>query len=227
MNVRSISLAAPAAALSVGSLNAELIEPASAQALLVLAHGAGAGFDHANLVGISRALAEVGIASLRFNFPFMQSGKRRVDQRAVATATVAQAVTAAAGLGTGLPLFVGGHSVGGRMASHAVIDHELPVRGLIFCAFPLHPPKKPGTERAAHLAQIAQPMLFLSGTRDGLAQSELLDQVVVGIGERAHLHWLATADHSYKILKRQRAPQPTVFEEMAQAIRHFVEQTSP
>jgi predicted alpha/beta-hydrolase family hydrolase len=227
VKVRSLSLAAPAGPLSAGPLSAELIEPESARALLVLAHGAGAGFDHANLLGISQAFAAAGVASLRFNFPFMQAGKRHVDRRAVATEAVAQALATAASLCSGLPLFVGGHSFGGRMASHAVLDHGLSVRGLIFCAFPLHPPKKPGIERAAHLAHVAQPMLFLSGTRDGLARSDLLDQVVASIGERAHLHWLATADHSYKILKRQRAPQPTVFEEMAGAVRHFVEQTSP
>jgi predicted alpha/beta-hydrolase family hydrolase len=205
---RALSVAGP-----TGPLSAELLAPASASALLVLAHGAGAGYDHVNLVAIANALAASGVASLRFNFPFMQAGKRQVDRRP------------AVGECPGLPVFVGGHSFGARMASHAVLDHGLAPRGLIFCAFPLHPAKKPGIERAAHLVDIGQPMLFLSGTRDALAQADLLEGVVGSIGPRAQLHWLATADHSYKILKRQRPPQPTVFAEMALAVRQFVEAT--
>jgi predicted alpha/beta-hydrolase family hydrolase len=217
---RALSVAGP-----TGPLSAELLAPASASALLVLAHGAGAGYDHVNLVAIANALAASGVASLRFNFPFMQAGKRQVDRRPVATAAVARALELAAGECPGLPVFVGGHSFGARMASHAVLDHGLAPRGLIFCAFPLHPAKKPGIERAAHLVDIGQPMLFLSGTRDALAQADLLEGVVGSIGPRAQLHWLATADHSYKILKRQRPPQPTVFAEMALAVRQFVEAT--
>ena len=219
---RSLSVAGP-----TGALSAELIAPEAPSALLLLAHGAGAGFDHANLVGIATALAEAGVATLRFNFPFMQAGKRQVDRRPVATAAVAAAVELARSQCPKLPLFVGGHSFGGRMASHAVLEHQLAPCGLVFCAFPLHPPRRPGVPRAAHLVDISQPMLFLSGTRDGLAQADLLQSVVDQIGPRAKLHWLATADHSYKILKRQRAPEPTVFEEMAAAIRAFVDAHQP
>ena len=218
MIVRALSVAGP-----TGPLSAELIEPDAPSALLLLAHGAGAGFDHANLKAIALALADVSVATLRFNFPFMQARKRQVDRRPVATAAVAAAMALAGSQCPALPLFLGGHSFGGRMASHAVLEHPLNPRGLVFCSFPLHPPKKPGVERAAHLVDIAQPMLFLSGTRDGLAQADLLASVVTQIGPRAQLHWLETADHSYKILKRQRLPEPTVFQEMAVAIRDFVD----
>ena len=109
---------------------------------------------------------------------------------------------------------VGGHSYGGRMASHAVVDHGLDVAGLVFCSFPLHPPAKPTTKRADHLDGIRAPMLFLSGTRDGMAQPALLNGVVERIG--ATVHYLDTADHSYKVLKRSRTRSDDVFDEMAQ-----------
>ena len=219
MGVRALTVEGPQEPLS-----AELTEAVSPKAMLVLAHGAGAGYQHNNLLGISAALAGHGVSSLRFNFPYMQAGRRRGDSVAVATAALAAGVAEAQAQGGGLPLFLGGHSFGGRMASHAVLGSDLDVRGLIFCSFPLHQPKKPGVERAAHLVDIALPMLFLSGTRDALAQADLLEEVVAGLGTRARLHWLATADHSYRILKRQRLPEPTVFEEMAGRVAAFVEE---
>ena len=205
-----------------GPLSGELLRPEAAKALLVLAHGAGAGYQHANLQAIAGALFEAEIATLRFNFPFMQAGRRRVDSPKVATAALAAALATGSDRCPELPLFLGGHSFGGRMASHAVLEHSLVPRGLVFCSFPLHQPKKPGVARAAHLQDIELPMLFLSGTRDALAQRELLEEVLARLDRRAQLHWLATADHSYRILKRQREPQPTVFEEMAGVIAEFV-----
>ena len=122
-----------------------------------------------------------------------------------------------------LPLFLGGHSYGGRMASHAILEHDLgDVRGLIFCSFPLHTAGAPATTRAKHLRDIERPMLFLSGTRDALADPDLLRGVVAGIGPRAELVWLDTADHGYKVLKRSRARSDTVFEELADAAAAFV-----
>jgi predicted alpha/beta-hydrolase family hydrolase len=212
---RALEIAGPS-----GPLSAALLMPEAPIALIVLAHGAGADFRHTNMLNIAEAFGAQGIASLRFNFPFMEQGRRRVDKREVCVAAIAAAV--AAGADEDLPLYLGGHSFGGRMASHAAVELELPVDGLIFCSFPLHQPKKPSLSRAEHLPQIELPMLFLSGTRDALAEPELLEGVVAGLGERAQLHWLATADHSYKILKRQRVDGPSVFEEMAEVARAFI-----
>ena len=215
MNTRALTLAGPE-----GPLSAELLNPTTPVALVVLAHGAGADFRHANMLAIAEAFADQQIATLRFNFPFMEKGRRRVDRPDVSMDAIAAAVVAAAE--EGLPLYLGGHSFGGRMASHAVAERELPVRGLIFCSFPLHQPKKPSLSRAEHLPRIDVPMLFLSGTRDALAEPVLLEEVIAGLGKRAMLHWLDTADHSYKILKRQRPASPTVFEEMAGVARAFI-----
>ncbi len=189
--------------------------------LLVLAHGAGADMNHGTMVSLACAIAARGIDVLRFNFPFMQAGRRRVDSKAVATATIAAAVAEGRARSRAGKLLLGGHSFGGRMASHAVIDHNLAVDGLVFCAYPLHPAGKPGVERAEHLPRIDMPMLFLSGTRDALATSDLLRGVVEGLGRRAHLHWLDTADHGYKVQKRLRARSDSVFEEMAEQITDF------
>ena len=210
-----------------GRLSAELIRPDGARALLVLAHGAGADFRHANMLNISEALARQNIASLRFNFPFMEQGRGRVDAQAVSIATIVEALATAREAAPDLTLYLGGHSYGGRMATHAVVEHELPVVGLVCCSFPLHPPKKPGVERAAHLDQIRQPMLFLSGTRDGLAEPELLTGMVERLGDRACLHWLDTADHGYKVLKRKRDAGLDVFDEMAGVTAAFMTQVGP
>lgn len=200
-----------------------LLETPNPNALLVFGHGAGADMRQASLVTIATELSRLGIAVLRFNFPFMESGKGPVGSRAVATATIAAAVAQARVLSGDLPLFVGGHSFGGRMASHAILEHDLgPLRGLIFCSFPLHTAGAPATSRAKHLRAIELPMLFLSGTRDALAEPELLRGVVDSIGPRAELVWLDTADHGYKTLKRSRTRTDSVFEELADAAAAFV-----
>ncbi|MCY3622205.1 MAG: alpha/beta fold hydrolase [Gammaproteobacteria bacterium] len=182
------------------------------RATLTLGHGAGAGMTHTSMQAIAEAFADAGIATLRYNFPFKEQGRSRVDAQAVSTATVAAALGFARNESAG-PHLLGGHSYGGRMASHAVVDHGLDVAGLVFCSFPLHMPRKPAIKRAEHLDSIAAPMLFLSGTRDGMAQPDLLNDVARRIG--ATTNWLDTADHGYKVLKRTRTRTDSVFEEMA------------
>jgi len=207
-----------------GAVRGALTVPSTARASLVLAHGAGAGFDHANMTGISAALAGVDVATLRFNFPFMETGRRRVDARAVAVAAIADAAAAAAERRPDLPLLVGGHSFGGRMASHALAAGAVTARALICMSFPLHPANRPAVERAAHLGDVPVPMLFLSGTRDALAEPDLLAEVVTGLGSRATLHWLDDADHSYKFRKRERRDPRPVFEEMAAHVSAFLDE---
>ena len=201
---------------SVGAIYKEVAEPL---ATLVFGHGAGGDMHHRTMKAIAEAFSKVAIATLRFNFPFKEEGHARVDSKAVSVATVKAAVEFAA-TNYQTSLFLGGHSFGGRMASHAVVDYELNVAGMVFCSFPLHPRGKPSTARAEHLAAIRQPMLFLSGTRDALAEPDLLCSVVKVA--RAKLQWLETADHGYGILKRTRQRQDDVFDEMADYARDFV-----
>jgi len=208
------------------TLEGELLMPKGASNLLILAHGAGAGFDHENMLGMARGLAANNIASLRFNFPFIQRGKSRVDSREVTTAAIASAVDWAHRNYPRLDLWAGGHSFGGRMTSHCELEYELPVKGLIFCSFPLHAANKPNRLRAAHLPYIEKPMLFLTGTRDALAEPMLLAEVLRELGGKATLKWLDTADHGYKTLKRQRLYPGDVFEEIGEHIDQFIQDQS-
>jgi predicted alpha/beta-hydrolase family hydrolase len=206
-----------------GEVSWILSDSVDAVAVLVLGHGAGANMYHASMTSIATEFARRGVAVLRFNFPFLEGAKRPVDSRAVSTATIAAAVERARELKPDLPLFIGGHSFGGRMASHAMLDRDLgEVRGLVFCSFPLHPAGQPATKRADHLDSINVPMLFLSGTRDALAEPELLQRVIARLGARTELVWLETADHSYKVLKRSRTRSNSVFEELADAAVRFI-----
>jgi len=225
MNTQSIELPGYESCAGL-TLRGELMLPQGAQSLFVIAHGAGAGYDHANMLGIARGLAANDIGTLRFNFPFMQDGKRRVDAREVATAAIASAVDWAHRSHPGLDLWVGGHSFGGRMASHCELEYELPVKGLIFCSFPLHAANKPNRIRAAHLSYIDKPMLFLTGTRDTLAEPMLLTEVLGELGDKATLRWLDTADHGYKTLKQQRLYPGDVFEEIGNHVDRFVQEHS-
>jgi uncharacterized protein len=182
------------------SVSALLIRPADAKALYVFAHGAGSGMTHKAMESNAQGLVARGIATLRYQFPYMEKRSKRVDPPKVAHAAVRAAVAEAARLAPDLPLFAGGRSFGGRMTSQAQADSPLPgVRGLAFLGFPLHPAGKPGIERAEHLSLIELPMLFVSGERDALAEMDLLRPVIAGLGDRATLHVVETADHSLKV----------------------------
>ena len=186
-----------------GAVSALLVRPPEARLLYVLAHGAGAGMRHPYLEVMAQRLAERGIATLRYQFPYMERGSRRPDPPAVAEATARAAVEEAARVAPGLRLVAGGKSFGGRMTSSAQATAPLAgVVGLVFLGFPLHPPGRPGITRAAHLDRVAVPMLFLQGTRDEFADLTLLQQVVAQIGARATLHLIEGGDHSFKVLKR-------------------------
>jgi predicted alpha/beta-hydrolase family hydrolase len=187
----------------IGAVSAILMRPANARACTILAHGAGAGMRHASMDKIAEGLAERGIATFRFNFPYMENKQGRPDQPAVAHATIRAAVEEAARLCPELKLVAGGKSFGGRMTSHAQSKAALPgVKGLAFLGFPLHADKKPSTERAEHLGGVAIPMLFLQGTRDGLADLALLKPVVAALGANATLHEIEGGDHSFAVLKK-------------------------
>lgn len=185
------------------TVSALLQLPANARACYVLAHGAGADMRHAFMEKAAVGLAERGTATLRFNFPYMEKKQGRPDRPAVAHAAVRAAVAEAARLCPGLKLVAGGKSFGGRMTSQAQAKEPLPdVKGLAFLGFPLHADKKPSSERAEHLASIAIPMLFLQGTRDGLADLGYLKPVVQKLGAKATLHEVEGGDHSFAVLKK-------------------------
>jgi uncharacterized protein len=179
------------------SVSGILIRPENAKALYLFAHGAGAGMAHKNMESNALGLAKRGVATLRFQFPYMEKGLKRPDAPKVAHSAVRAAAAEAGRLAGDLPLFAGGRSFGGRMTSQAQAQSPLPgVIGLAFLGFPLHPAGNPGIERAEHLSGIQLPMLFVSGSRDSLASMELLEPVVAGLGPRARLHVIGGADHS-------------------------------
>jgi uncharacterized protein len=174
--------------------------PPDAHAGLALAHGAGAGMTHPFMATVAAGLAERGVATLRYQFPYMERGSKRPDAPPLAHATVRAAVAAAAHQWPGLPLFAGGKSFGGRMTSQAQAKTPLEtVRGMVFLGFPLHPANKPSNDRAAHLSDVHIPMLFLQGTRDALAALDLIEPVCQSLGKRATLKLFADADHSFHV----------------------------
>jgi predicted alpha/beta-hydrolase family hydrolase len=177
-----------------------LLRPANAKALYLFAHGAGAGMTHKAMESNAQRLAERGIATLRYQFPYMEKGSRRPDPPRIAHAAVRAAADKARELAPDLPLFAGGRSFGGRMTSQTQAETPLPgVRGLAFLGFPLHPSGKPGIERAEHLSRVQIPMLFISGSKDALAELQLLEPVVAKLGDGATLHLVQQADHSFKV----------------------------
>src|SRR5665213_1198790 len=179
-------------------VSALLLRPASARACFVCAHGAGAGMRHPFMEKVAGGLYERGVATLRYQFPYMDKGSRRPDAPALAHATVRAAVAEAVQCCKGLALVAGGKSFGGRMTSQAQSEEPLPgVRGLAFLGFPLHPAGKPSDTRAKHLAEVDVPMLFIQGTRDALAELSLLEGVVRRLGKSASLHRVPEADHSF------------------------------
>jgi predicted alpha/beta-hydrolase family hydrolase len=185
-------------------MSESLVElPANARAGLVLAHGAGAGMTHPFMTAVAKGLAGRGIATLRYEFPYMTAGSKRPDTPKVAHAAVRGAVVEAGKRMPGLPLFAGGKSFGGRMTSQAQsIEPLAGVRGLVFFGFPLHAPGKPSDERAVHLAEVKVPMLFLQGGRDELAHLDLLRPAVARLGEHAMLRVFDDADHSFLVPAR-------------------------
>ncbi len=193
--------------------------PENATACYVLAHGAGAGMRHAFLATVASELRALGIATLRYQFPYMEKGSKRPDPPALCHATIRAAVAEARRLAPSLPLFAGGRSFGGRMASQAQAAAPLPgVRGLIFLGFPLHPAGRAADTRADHLAQVQIPMLFLQGTRDELAQLELLEPLVQRLGQRATLKLFEHADHSFHVPARSGRKDPEVRAQMLRTL---------
>ena len=206
-----------------GPVSGLLARPEHAQALYVLAHGAGAGMRHPFLERMAERLGERAIATLRYQFPYMERRARRPDSPVVAERTVRAAVMEATRAAPGLPLVAGGKSFGGRMTSMAQANQPLPgVRGLVFLGFPLHPPGRPGTARAEHLFRIDVPMLFLQGTRDEFADLELLRPVIERLGERATLALVEGGDHSFHVLKRTGRTDAAAFDELVGTIAAWV-----
>jgi len=200
-------------------VSALLLRPENTRACFVFAHGAGAGMAHPFMETVATGLCDRGIATLRYQFPYMEKGSRRPDAPAVAHAAVRAAVAEAARCCAGLPLIAGGKSFGGRMTSQAQAIAPLPgVRGLAFLGFPLHPAGKPSTSRAAHLSELNIPMLFLQGTRDDLAEMTLLEPVVKGLGGLASLHVVQEGDHSLHVLARSGRNDREVMNEVLDAL---------
>lgn len=195
-----------------------------AQCCYVLAHGAGAGMTHPFMASVADALAQRDIATLRYQFPYMEQGGRRPDAPALAQATVRAAMAKAIELVPGLPLIAGGKSFGGRMTSQAQAAEPLDgVRGLAFLGFPLHPAGKPSDARAKHLDEVKVPMLFLQGTRDALADTTLLKPMVAGLGKRATLRLFDAADHSFHVPARSGRKDADVLREMMDAFAAWAE----
>src|SRR3954471_11068091 len=221
-----MNLTAQALKLNVddtSSVSALLMRPPAARACFVFAHGAGAGLTHDFMARVAAGLSERDIATLRYQFPYMENGGKRPDAPALAHATVRAAVAEAARHCPGLALIAGGKSFGGRMTSQAQAIAPLSgVRGLAFLGFPLHPAGNPSSDGANHLAKIKSPMLFLQGTRDALAELSLLEPVVKGLARSATLHPVQEADHSFHVLKRSGRNDREVMNEVLEAFAAWV-----
>jgi len=200
-----------------------LLVPAAIRAGYVLAHGAGAGMSHPFMSATAEQLANRGIATLRYQFPYMEHGSRRPDPPQIAHAAVRAAVNAAARRLPGVPLFAGGKSFGGRMTSQAQAQAPLPgITGLVFLGFPLHPAKRPSLDRAQHLASVQVPMLFLQGARDSLAEPHLIARVVADLGARATLTTVPDADHSFHVPARTGRTDAQVLATVCDAIAAWI-----
>ncbi len=229
MNLRSaepatredLRIAVPEFATEVSGI---LLRPARPRALYVLAHGAGAGMRHAFMESIALQLATRGIATLRYQFPYVEAASRRIDPEPKLLATVRAAVEAGRSAAAGVTLVAGGKSMGGRMTSRAAAAAPLEgVAGIVFLGFPLHPAGQPGRSRADHLAQVPHPMLFLQGTRDSLADLDLLTPIVAKLAPRATLHVVEGADHGFHVLKRSGRTDDAVLAELAETTSAWVE----
>ena len=205
-------------------VSALLLRPKNPCWLLVLAHGAGAGMTHPFMENLSNELSAAGFATFRYQFPYMEQHRRAPDPPSILAATVAAAVHAAKEAAPGLPLLAGGKSMGGRMTSQAAAQYPLDgVKGLVFFGFPLHPPDRPGTKRAEHLAKVTIPMLFLQGTRDTFADLNLLRPICAKLGERATLHIIESADHSFHVLKSSKRTDADILRELAETTASWAE----
>jgi uncharacterized protein len=205
----------------IGQVSAFLLRPPDAWLLYVLAHGAGAGMRHHFLESVCASLAARGVATFRYQFPYLEAGRRRPDPPPVLEAAVRAAVTRAADIVPELPIIAGGKSLGGRMTSSAAAAKSLHrVKGLAFLGFPLHPPGQPGTRRAEHLARVEVPMLFLQGTRDQFARLDLITGVCQQL-PRATLHVVEGADHSFAVLKLAGRSSAQVLDELADTTTHW------
>ncbi len=192
------------------------------------AHGAGAGMTHRSMAAIADGLGDLGVATLRYQFPYMEKGGKRPDGPTVAQATVRAAVAEARRRAQGLPLFAGGRSFGGRMTSQTQASEPLAgVRGLVFFAFPLHPAGRPSVVRAEHLSNIATPMLFLQGSNDALAELDLLEQTVAKLGTRATLHLIADADHAFHVPARTGRKDSEVLALALEACARWMPEATP
>jgi len=214
-----------------GGVSALLLRPRDARCLLALAHGAGAGMRHPFMESIAEELAQRGVATFRYQFPYMEGrpeespekGRRAPNRPALLTTTVRAAVTAGGNVAGDLPMFAGGKSMGGRMTSLAAATDPLPgVRGIVFLGFPLHAAGRPSTDRGAHLRDVALPMLFLQGTRDRLADLALLRPICGELAPRATLQVVEGGDHSFHVLKRSGRSDSQVLEELAVSIEKWV-----
>jgi hypothetical protein len=198
--------------------------PPGSRALYVLAHGAGAGMNHPFMTAVAGGLAERGIATLRYQFPYMEKRSKRPDPPKLAQAAVRAAVAEASRLGPGVPLFAGGKSFGGRMTSQAQAESPLAgVRGIVFLGFPLHPPGRPSDERGKHLLEVQIPMLFLQGTRDELADLELVQSLVARLGPRASLELFEGADHSFRVPARSGRKDGEILAELLDSLAEWVD----
>jgi len=213
----------PEVSFSAGGarLDALFLRPEGARLLYVLAHGASAGMRHPFLEAIAEALAKEGVATFRYEFPYMQGGRKRPDPPAVLHATVRAAVLAAQEAAPDLPVIAGGKSFGGRMTTQTQADAPLPgLHGIALLGFPLHPAGAPSVKRAEHLPRVMAPLLFLQGTRDELADLALLRPVVEKL-PRAHLRLVEGADHSFHVLKRSGRTDADVLRELARAVAEW------
>lgn len=203
------------AGASGGEVTALLVRPARATVLYVFGHGAGAPMRHPFMEAAARALADRGVATLRYQFPYAEAGRKSPDPAPVLRETVRRAVAEAARVADGLPLLAGGKSMGGRMSSLAAAEEPLPgVRGIAFFGFPLHAAGRPSADRGEHLARVGLPMLFLQGTRDDLADLSLLRPLLASVQPRPTLHEVEGADHGFRVLKRSGRTDGQVLEEI-------------
>jgi predicted alpha/beta-hydrolase family hydrolase len=228
MNEPTVSELRFAAAPGAGEVSAILLRPPVCHALIILGHGAGAGMRHRFMDGIAQALSAHGIGTFRYQFPFVEAGRRRPDRAPVLTGTVRAAVAAARELEPDLPLLAGGKSMGGRMTSSAQAESSLAgIRGLVFLGFPLHLPGDPSNARSDHLNDVDVPMLFVQGTRDRLAEMDRMAAVVESLGDRAELRVVQDADHGFDVLKRTGKSIAEIYDDMAVVVRSWTDTILP